>query len=244
MTSWKKFFLISGFLSLSACGKVGPFGAVVTQNVDLPSVGQSTPTTTAPMPTTLPAVAYEPLVWENKPARKVWSDYIFQVIQTDAVNLIAGADDIARFCPAYANLTINQKVNFWGQLMAAVSKYESAFDPLSRYQETTMGTDPITGQPVYSEGLLQLSYQDIQPYPFCEFDWNNDKNLSPTDPHKTILDPYKNLRCGTRIMAEQIQRHHKIAVSSGAYWSTLKDGGSYQVIDSIATLTKNLSFCH
>jgi hypothetical protein len=67
--------------------------------------------------------------------------------------------------------------------------------------ETTMGTDPVTGKQVASEGLLQLSYQDVPnygsvlKYPLCKIQWSKDKSLSVTDPKKTILDPYINLEC-------------------------------------------------
>lgn len=148
------------------------------------------------------------------------------------------------FCPKYQSLDNNQRANVWAALFSGVAKYESAYSPTSRYQETTMGTDPITQQPVWSEGLLQLSYQDIQGFPFCDFDWSKDKSLNPTDPNKTILDPYKNLYCGVGIMAKQITRKGLITVSSGAYWSTLKSGGRYQQIAGISAIVKKIPFCN
>ena len=50
--------------------------------------------------------------------------------------------------------------------------------------ETTMGADSVTGKQVASEGLLQLSYQDIPnygallKYPACKIDWQKDKALT------------------------------------------------------------------
>lgn len=158
--------------------------------------------------------------------------------------MINAADDITRFCPAFNSLNENQKVNTWGMIFSAITKYESGFNPLSRYQESTMGMDPITGQPVYSEGLLQLSYQDIQGWPFCQFDWNKDKHLSPTDPKKTILDPYKNLDCGARIMAQQVARYKEIILDRGVYWAVIKESGRYQQINNIISLVRGkLTWC-
>ncbi len=186
-----------------------------------------------------------PLLWESvRTAGKDWSNYVFTLIQQQAPSLIQGADDIATFCPNYAHLTTNERVNLWGLLVSAITKYESGFDPTSRMQETTMGIDPVTGEPVFSEGLLQLSYQDIKAYSFCdEFNWSLDKNLNPTDPRKTILDPYKNLKCGVKILAQQIRDKNRITLSKGVYWSVIKINGKYSKIMQIATLTKKMPGC-
>lgn len=194
-------------------------------------------------------VAYKPYppLWED--ARPddgpQWSDYVYNLVKSEGVaeSLLPGSQDITDFCPNYKNLSNDQRANFWAVLVSGVVKYESAFNPLNRYQESTMGTDPITGQPVYSEGLLQLSYQDIQGYPFCQFDWSKDKYLSPKDPNKTILNPYINLDCGIRILASQVHRRGRIALSSGVYWSTLKVNGRYNKLPQIEAITKAIPFC-
>lgn len=186
-----------------------------------------------------------PLLWESKvKGSSAWSEYVYKVIrEEEATRFLPGADDVAKFCPRYNTLTNEQRINFWGMLVSAIAKYESGYSPTSRMQETTMGTDPVTGKPVYSEGLLQLSYQDVQWASYCEFDWNKDKNLSPTDPKKTILDPYKNLRCGIKILARQVANKGLISVKSGAYWAVLIPGGKYTQVDNIASLTKQMPGC-
>ncbi|MGZ3774853.1 MAG: hypothetical protein ACXVCY_06475 [Pseudobdellovibrionaceae bacterium] len=198
-----------------------------------------------PAPPSLPSYKMEALVWESSkyPQRTQWSEYLEKIILENWNTLLPGADDITDFCPRYNSLDNNQRANVWAQLFAGVAKYESAFDPTSRMQETTMGTDPVTGRPVYSEGLLQLSYQDIQGAGWCKFDWAKDKSLSPTDPKKTILDPYLNLDCGVGIMAKQIKTKGRIVISSGVYWSTLKAGGMYSKVSSIQSIVKSLSLC-
>jgi hypothetical protein len=191
--------------------------------------------------------SYLPLVWE--PSVKdgsVWSLMLYQIILTEEPTLVSQkVSDVTKFCTRYNSLKAEQKVNFWGQLIAAVAKFESGWKPTARYTETTMGTDPVTGEQVASEGLLQLSYQDEKHNPtLCDFDWEKDRPLKATDPRKTIFDPYRNLHCGTRLLAKQIKSRHAIAISSGAYWSVLKTDSDHQKIDQIAATTKALSFCH
>lgn len=209
-----------------------------------PSTGQP-PVTNPPQTEPEKPYSFHPLLWEASRAEgKDWSAFLHNLIEKELANdLLGGSEDVETFCPRYHTLNNKQRVNFWGLLISAMTKYESAFNPLSRMQETTMGTDPVTKQPVYSEGLLQLSYQDIQWAPYCEFDWEKDKNLAPKDPKKTILDPYKNLSCGTKIFARQIRSKRNIAVKSGAYWAVLIPGGKYTKVAEISGLTKKLPGC-
>lgn len=94
-----------------------------------------------------------------------------------------------------------------------------------------MGTDPVTGRQVASEGLLQLSYQDVQWAPYCEFDWSVDKKYSDTDARKSIFDPEKITEdCGIQILDRQVAKKSNIALSSGVYWAVLKIGGKYRGI--------------
>ncbi len=190
---------------------------------------------------------FEPLAWEKKsPINTLWSNYIFNYIQKEQSQMLSSnsASDVELFCPKYKSLNDSQRLNFWGQFFAAVSKFESGWNPASRMVETTMGTDPVTGRQVASEGLLQLSYQDDVSYRnLCEFNWSKDQFLSDTDPKKTIFDPYLNLRCGIRIMARQLERKGSLTLSIGVYWSVLKISGRYTKINEISAITKSLTFC-
>jgi hypothetical protein len=162
--------------------------------------------------------------WEesDRPDTSAWTRTTMQTILDDGSALFDGARDIAQFCPNYARLSQADRAWAWALIISAIAKYESGFNPTVRYRERTMGRDPITGLPVYSEGLLQLSYQDAQANPDCnEFDWHSDRALPPSDPRRTILDPAKNLRCGVRIMNRQVGRFGAIAFWS-SYWATLR----------------------
>jgi hypothetical protein len=92
-----------------------------------------------------------------------------------------------------------------------------------------METDPVTGAHVYSERLLQLSYQDTEGNTELKklFDWGQDKKLKRDDCSKTILDPLRNLTGGIPILINQV-KHHKAIVLKKPYWSTLGDLGVWK----------------
>lgn len=224
----------------SGCSKSGSGSSASTT----PPTDQKTDPNLTPGPTASP---YKPvgLMWEtsSKPEREKWSAYLHNIILFRWNTLLQGAEDMDLFCPNFHNLSNDERANAWAALFVGVAKYESAYDPTMRFHESTMGTDSVTKQPVYSEGLLQLSYQDIRGYSFCEFDWTTDSKLAKTDPDKTIFDPYKNLDCGVGIMTRQLARSGQITVSTNAYWSTLRSGGKYNKISQISAMVKALPFC-
>ncbi len=228
-------------LALQGCGK-GRSGAVDT---NLPA-GVDAPADAVQSEDLRGGTPQVAALWETAQpkAGKAWTDHAFQVVQTYGASLKAGPQDVTTFCPSYYSLSEEQKVSFWVYFVSAITKYESGFDPLSRMREPGLGTDPVTGQHVSSEVLLQLSYQDSRNYSFCNvLDWNADRHLSPNDPRKTILDPFKNLSCGIRILDRQVQRHHLIAFGTGNYWSTLKPNGSHGQVAAIKALTHQILFC-
>src|SRR5690554_4004101 len=57
--------------------------------------------------------------------------------------------DLLRLCPCYYKATENQKIALWTLIFASIAKYESDFNPNTRFKEPP----PLN---VYSEGLLQL----------------------------------------------------------------------------------------
>ncbi len=183
------------------------------------------------------------LLWEAAhPDGDDWSDHLLPMIQQNhASAFLPGASDVTNFCPKYHSLNDTKRIQFWGYLISAITKFESAFDPTSRMSEPSLGTDKVTKSTVYSEGLLQLSYQDAGWIPNCEINWEKDKNLGPKDPRKTILNPYINLNCGTWILANQIRNRNQIAVSSGVYWAVLRPG--HPRLSSIQALTRQMPGC-
>ena len=219
-----------------------------TTETSLPVTETSKPTAT----TSAAVTAYEPLAWELDPKTRSkhsqWSKMIYQIIQTKAPEMLGQnvADDVEIFCPKYRTLKDAQRLNFWGQLIVGIAKFESSWNPTSSSTEYLMsGTDSVTKKRIVSEGLLQISYQDEKNYRIdCGFDWEKDKKLSKHDPKKTILDPYLNLNCGIQIFAQQLKRIRRIVAKEhrGLYWAVLYNGRSNKIKD-VAKITNTLTFC-
>ena len=183
-----------------------------------------------------------PLVWErNNPERREWSVYLFSEIQKNFY-ILDKASDMDYFCANYNSLPEYKKVNVWGQLFAAMTYYESGFKPNVRYVEPMSDLDPVTKQPIVSEGLLQLGYSDNL-YHGCRFDWESDSKLDPTDPKKSIFNPYKNLECGVKIMSDQIKKHGAVAINRGAYWAVIKVGHRNEKFAQIKKIVGSYTMC-
>ena len=244
--------LVAAGLLIQGCGRDSGFAQ--SSSVSAPSGGDASSgggVVAGPTAPTVPTSPSQPNhvmevapLWEKAIMTKGlgWTQFAAKMVLTEAPDLMKGTSDIQKFCPSYFHLKTDDKLNFWVYLISAITKYESAFDPASRMRETGLGVDGITKQHVYSEGLLQLSYQDQQNYKFCnEFDWSRDKSLAPTDPRKTILDPIKNLRCGIRILNKVIGRRNMISFDAGHYWSTLMP--KHGPVHLIQAMTNQISIC-
>jgi hypothetical protein len=180
--------------------------------------------------------------WEVDPvnkSREPWSAHMVPLIRRHLPEFKKG--DWVNHCPKWNSLTEDQQVHVIGVDIVATILNESAYKPTSRMRETTMDIDPVTGVQVWSEGLLQLSYQDVPNYgeklipdfeEVCKIDWKKDKGLSPTDPKKTILDPYINLTCGITILANEIDRK-KVVYYDGSYWAVRRPKGKYTKVPQI-----------
>lgn len=210
-----------------------------------PSVEEEKPT--APPPKRDVKIA---LSWEkNHSERKPWSTYVSELLSAELFESFDSAKDAKRICPKYETLNREERIAVWSELISAVALYESGWDPTSRMTETTMGTDPVTKKQVASEGLLQLSYQDVPnygsllKYPLCKIEWSKDKGLALKDAKKTILDPYINLECGMRILANQIRKKGTVILESGVYWAVLRDGGKYSKVNPIIGMVRQTGLC-
>lgn len=180
---------------------------------------------------------YLPLSWEKLHFERVaWSKFTIQTIESLFDNSFSLCEDITRFRSNYHSLNRTQKINVWAELISAICKHESGWEPTSRYVESNFKElDSVTKKTVVSEGLMQLSYQDKNSYPDlpCRFNWALDKSLNDKDPNKTILKPEINLEFGINVLAKQIRRTKKIALTENVYWAVLKDGGKYSKIYEI-----------
>lgn len=184
------------------------------------------------------------LGWESsrRPEAARWSAYAESVVSL-YLDEFDKAADAPLFCRRYASLDRDQRVEVWADVMAWVSYWETGWDPRNRTAEPDQGVDDVTGRPVYSEGLLQLSYQDRDSNPYCAFDWTADKNLPAGDLRRSILNPYENLYCGVRTMADLVAKNGRAAVAQGGYWSTLQLGSVHDRSRQIEREVGGLPFC-
>jgi hypothetical protein len=136
------------------------------------------------------------------------------------------------FCPQFQEMSEADRKVFWAYVFQALAGAEAGLKPTTdvRHTEPEVAVkDSVTNRMVRSEGLLQLTYEDSDRYG-CDFDWDKDKQLPEKDPQKTILQPENNLKCGIRIMSNQLIDKHKPLATGSSYWSTLRPGTvSYRV---------------
>jgi len=153
-----------------------------------------------------------------------WDQFILEARLAETLSPTPA--DVQEVCPNYKILSTTEKDQFWLAFFQGLSYVESSWNTRARYVETTMGKDMVTGKQIVSEGLLQLSYQDLKIYG-CNFDWAHDQPLDAADPYhseKTIFDPARNLRCGMIIFKRIVARRGVIFTRS--YWAPLLESRS------------------
>jgi hypothetical protein len=141
------------------------------------------------------------------------------------------ARDVKPFCPNFKAMSDVDRRTFWAYFFQALAGAEAGLNPATdvRHTEPKVAVkDDVTHRMVRSEGLLQLTYMDADRYG-CAFDWERDKALPEHDPAKTILQPENNLRCGVKILDNQLIAKHMPLLTARSYWSTLRPvGPSYR----------------
>lgn len=191
----------------------------------------------------VPAAIMKPLAWEkDHPKRDRWSRHVFEQIYRN-FDILDRAHDMDLFCPNYYNLNHDERVNVWGQLIAAMSWFESGWNKKARFPEPRLGIDPVTNRTVHSEGLLQLGYADAMWRSYCDFDWTQDIQFEDDDIRKTIFDPYLNLTCGIGILTSQIKKYERIIIKQGAYWAVIKKDHRNQKINGIRKIITQWDMC-
>src|SRR6185312_8476649 len=176
-------------------------------------------------PTAPPEHAAIALSWDDDPARKPWSAALVAAVWQHKAELDQGNPDA--FIPGYAQWAPQEQVKFWAELVVAMAKFESNWNPHAHFKEPP----PLN---VTSLGLLQLSYEDGAQY-----------HLEPLDrEHHALEDPLVNLRCAVAILAHLVAQDGVIAAGRGAqsrgaarYLAVLRDGKSHHLAQ-IKTMTK------
>jgi hypothetical protein len=199
----------------------------------------SSPAQANPVPTPPPAAS--PPAKETKPATAtpidikkselggtLWNpdwDEIIEKALPDSLLSTQVPRDVRRYCPRFYRMSDTDKRAFWAYFFQALAGAEAGLNPTShvRHIGALKPSDGVTHLPIHCEGLLQLTYEDSVRYG-CNFDWDADRNLKPSDPARTILQPKNNLECGVKILTRQIIDNHEPLFWKLSYWSTLRPG--------------------
>ena len=190
--------------------------------------------TPAPAPPAPPPAALQSkpesitLSWDDSPERLAWSRALIADVRQHKSELDAGHPD--DFIPGYSALSPEGQIKFWAELVIAIAKYESTWNPRAHFKEPP----PLK---VMSIGLLQIAYEDQAEY---HFDPPLDRNANSLD------DPATNLRCGVTILARLVAHDGAIVGGKGdrsrgaaRYWAVLRAGKSHHLADVKALTQKN-----
>lgn len=110
--------------------------------------------------------------------------------------------DLSNVCPNFASLSDDEKSNVWVAIFDSMSMAESGHDPNVHYAES-FG--------VVSRGLLQISWASARGH------GGHCSGANSTNLH----DPSFNLKCGVKIMEDQIQKRGALFPTPSYYWSVL-----------------------
>jgi len=172
--------------------------------------------------------------WDNKHQDYLyWNEVTYEAITDLGSSLISRRpSDINSFCPNYSDLNVDEKTMFWISLLAAMTRYESFYDPDVFFQE---GFNDSQGRPIISRGLLQLSVESARGYG-C-----------PIPQAEDLHDPKINLECGVKILDRWVGRDGLISgkVSGrwrgGArYWAVLRRAS---ILAKIKAKTSSFEYC-
>jgi hypothetical protein len=177
-----------------------------------------------------PAAPASPVVlsWDNKTERMPWSNQLIACVSAKKAELDKGNADT--FIAGYNGLAADMQVKFWAELLVAMAKFESGWNPHDIFQEPP----PLTEDSV---GLLQLSYGDQNNYP-----------LEPLNKAtRSLEDPLVNLRSGVTIFAKLVAEDKVVTKGGGAkgdgasrYWSVLREGAKHHLAEIKALTKKNV----
>lgn len=172
-----------------------------------------------------------PALWEKKEDGRQWTLHTFQRISRLRPSLTdLDIKDMDRYCPEYNQFNKIQKLNFWTQLIVAMTKFESDFRTESTNTESFKDQH---GNEVVSRGLLQISIGSVE-------------NICGFSSAQTLHNPFMNLSCSIRLLHRYIVKDSVISDKVGndhkggaRYWAVLRTG--HDSLTGIQSLTK--SFC-
>ena len=170
--------MIRKFLSLSAIALVCACAKITIPEISIPAgTGPVVEVEAAP------AATFVPATWDHKPQSKKWTMATLTALDTHGAPLLNIVPaDIDRYCPAYASGDTATRKAFWVNMLSALAKHESTWQPR------------VSGGGGRWHGLLQISPGTAKGYG-CDA-------TSST----ALKDGSANLSCAVRIMAVTVPR--------------------------------------
>jgi hypothetical protein len=150
------------------------------------------------------------LVGQASLAQSQYQDTISSALDQYGKELVAMQFGELKDGDTYWN-EIHDRKEFWVKLITEMIRYESDFNPQSKYTEAFSDS---TGQRVVSRGLLQISYESARGYG-C-----------PIKRVEDLHDSKLNIECGVRILNRWVPRDRMIGTNKlgGArYWAVLRE---------------------
>lgn len=174
--------------------------------------------------------AHAGLSWEQgHPERAEWSTFVEHEIDLRLESLDL-AKDVKLMRPDYRTLSRKERVMAWGELISAMTKFESDWNP----KQSSIDVGKPGDKNTYSVGLLQVSVTD-QDTLGMRFGYS----------FEDLKTPFKNLRLGVALLDKQIRMHGKIFIAKGEqglYWAVLHPGGRFDKSSQIIAMVKRLKF--
>lgn len=172
-----------------------------------------------------PAAAPEVPVtrWDHRPEATHWTLTALDTLETVGQPLVETVpEDIATFCPAYAENGPEERRAFWVGLMSALAKHESTWRP-----EAAGGGGRWLG-------LLQIAPATARGYG-CDLS-------HPLG----LFDGATNIACAVRIMTRQVARHGVVVGGPGNWGGVAADWAPMRRADKVAEMaafTRAQSYC-
>jgi hypothetical protein len=159
--------------------------------------------------------------WDFHPEAPAWTAATLDALESDGASLASIVpDDIATFCPSYAENGADERRAFWAGLFSALAKHESTWNPNS------------SGGGGKWIGLLQIAPQTARHY-------GCDARTSDA-----LKNGSANLSCAVRIAAVQVAKDDLVAGGGprgvGRDWAPFRSASKRA---DIATWTRSQSYC-
>jgi hypothetical protein len=196
--------------------------AELTEKADKPQTLEMPEPTSAD---TMPALA-----WGNE----AWSQKLLGELKEEGMGQVATIADAKTFCPPYAKLNPDQRLEFWATFMVGMAKRESGYKPETTYQESFKDA---SGAYVISTGLFQLSQESTRQKAY----------KCPGVTTQSLKGASQNIGCAVNVLAFWVKKDGHAAgtekdskLGAGRYWSVARPSESQKYI---ASQTKALKIC-